>query len=751
MSLCLSVLKAERGIEMEAYVNEEYLKGLYAGAEKRFSALAVSSSDRYSVLRQTVIKRFLKYGMEDIDCGQYERAVYVYRCLLNIMDNLEKQDNPSWEETPEANGAAPEGFSMINKEGRPVFYCGYGHFEQVKKDIAEMKSFGCNTIQIEVGPSYVLFEKGTHEKCGMARDRAFADGERYIYSAGDFEVNLSYVKKNIIPVLETAEKEDVAVCLLLSPHYAPNWIFEKYPDMRSKNVGFIKYNIYHPKAKEMIEAFLNAVVPLVKDYKSLQSICISNEPAFNTMADCSDNEVITHDLLPTEEQEIKGRNMLYEWQKYLRSRYNGIVELNSLLGSDYSDFSEVGMPDDADDTPQFYQWYQWNNRQFAEWHKWMADIVKSLAPDIPVHAKLMPVFGSSDSAYHRRFLKYGTDPEMFAEFTDMSGNDAWSFEGRAHLPLSYKLAWYDYLSSLKRMPIDNSEDHVIEDRDNNYSEIQAKRIYADMWQGAVHGRTLTQIWVWERSNVPHATANGSILHRPDCVEAVGRACLDLNRLAFEAAAVQNCSRSCAILYSKPSRVFNREYSAQMFKAYEGALYAGFRPYFITEDKIDALMDFEMLIVAGTTNIYQKTADKIAEFIKKGKYVFIVGKMAEQDEYNRPLDARDYTGAIYISPPESGNCPDAEFSQKITDCVLKYANHDIYIEEENGVSYNIEWCKAEYDGRTLINLCSYDSAVRKVRIKSRKQDIKEVRDLISGCELTGMIEAQPYTPMLLEIL
>lgn len=736
---------------MEVYVNEQHLLDLYEDAKKRFDAVKPDAQNRYSVLRTAVIDRFLQYGIEDINNGMYERAVYVYDCITRLLDDLQNQKSFP-DGVQDSIACTPRGYQMIDKEGRPVFFCGYGHFNQVRRDLKYMRDFGCNTIQIEIGPSYLLYPKGTHKKWNMPGHKAFDGGEEYIYDDGDFEVNLAYLKKDILPVLEAAQREKVAVCLLLSPHYAPNWIFEKYPDMRSKNIGFIKYNIYHPKAQEMLRVFINAVVPRVKDCAALQSICISNEPAFNTMADCREEAAAVHDLLPTDVQEVNGGNMLPKWRRHLSGLYGSIDALNEAWGSSYGDFSEVGMPDDADDTPQFYQWYLWNNRQFADWHKELAGRVKQIAPGVPVHAKFMPVFGSSDLPYHRRFLKYGIDPEQFAEFCDISGNDAWSFHGKAHLPLSYKLEWYDYLSSLSHTPIDNSEDHVIEDRDTDYSPIQAQRIYADMWQGALHGRSMTQIWVWERSNVPHATANGSILHRPDCVEAVGRACLDLNRLAYEAAAMQECNRRVAILYSKPSRVFNRDYSAQMFKAYEGVLYAGQRPYFITEQRLDALKDYDMLVVPGVTNICRETAHRIEEFIGSGKPVLIIDgeKLSlARDEYDKPLKL-SLAGAVHISSKTSAVCPDADFSQKICDIVIGFIKQDIYIAPQEGGNYNIEWCRADYGERVLINLCSYDTLPRTLCIKCRDGKTAVARELITGREIDGSFRAEPYVPMLLEI-
>lgn len=742
---------------MQMYVNEDYLFGLYDELSRRFKSIEIDENNRYSILKKTVIERFLEYGTEDIRHGQYERAVYMYNCIRRLTGELEAGKDMFWDENPEANGAKVSGFSMINAKGRPVLYCGYGHFAQVRKDIAEMKNFGCNTIQIEIGPSYILNPPGSHAKWNMDKEETFKDGEIYGYDNGEFEVNYAVIKKDIIPVLEQAYKENVAVCLLLSPHYIPRWYGDKYPEIKSKNIGFLKYNIYHPKVKKMLEIYLKTVVSAIKDYPALQSICISNEPAFNPVYDCRDEEVINHDLLPTEEKTVQTTNLSYQWQEFLKEKFHNIGELNKLTSKNYKDFSEVKMPEDEDDTPIFYQWHLWNNRSFADWHKWVAQIVKSIAPNIPVHAKFMPVFGSSDTPYHRRFVKYGIDPEQFCEFTDFSGCDAWSFEGRSHLPLSYKLEWYDYLTSLKCMPIDNSEDHVIEDGDTNYSDIQAKRIYADMWQGAIHGRTLNQLWVWERSYDPQrATVSGSILNRPDCVEAVGRASLDLNRLAYEVTAMQNCKRRAAILFSKPSRVYNINYTTELFRAYEGMLYAGLRPYFITEENIEKLNDFEFLVVAGATNVYKKTILMIEKYIKENHKVIIVDSDKSSlghDEYNCSCEnAQIYSNAIWIDTSYSTKSPDEGISKKVTDCINSIIKREVFVLPKDSDSYNIEWNYSTLNGRKLINICSYANFDRVVKIVNTNGKIQELKNLITAKTVPGdTIVLESYTPQLLELI
>lgn len=716
---------------MKVRVDEKHILAVYDELEKRCADVGFDEKNRYALLRKTVAERFIAYGREDVRYGQYERAVYVSHVLRRLLES----DLQKWDGEPETAGAVPDGFSMRAKDGRPIFFCGYGHFEQVKRDIGDMQKLGCNTIQIEIGPSQVLFPPGEHRKWDLDGDGAFCGGEEYIYEKNGFEVNLAYLKTQIIPYLDAAAKANVAVCLLISPHYAPGWIFEKYPALRSKNVGFLKYNIYHPRAIEMLDTYLDAILPLLAGHPALSSICISNEPAFNTMCDCAVAGE-RHELLPTEDRADSVQNMLGVWRAHLAEKYADIAELNEKWGSGYAGFDEIGMPQ-ADDCAEFFEWQCWNEQLFADWHRHIAQTVKSHLPDTPVHAKFMPVFGTVENEYHRRFLKYGIDPEMFAEFCDFSGNDAWSFEGRAHLPLTYKLEWYDYLSSLRRAPIDNSEDHVIEDRDRNYSAVQAQRIYADMWQGAVHGRSFSQIWVWERTNNPNATANGSILHRPDCVEAVGRAALDLNRLAYEAAALQDCARRAAILYSKPTRVYNRNYPSVMHKAYEGMLFAGIRPYFITERNISRLGEFDVLVVPEVTNVYRVTAEKILNYAENGGRVVLVtdgGQLLGRDENNKPLALeRGCAGAVTV-----GASP-----QEVKRTLGGLGGCGVRLDTDGSV----EWCAAEYGDKILVNICSYEPGKTAARLNAAGL----LPELIGGGSVRAAgFELDRYVPVLLEI-
>ena len=68
-----------------------------------------------------------------------------------------------------------------------MYSVGYGHFARVMNDVENLHSFGANNIQIEIGPT--MFTE-------------------------------NYVSK-IKDVLTRAEQNNIAVHLLVSPHYFP--------------------------------------------------------------------------------------------------------------------------------------------------------------------------------------------------------------------------------------------------------------------------------------------------------------------------------------------------------------------------------------------------------------------------------------------------------------------------------------------------------------------------------------------------
>src|SRR5439155_18548030 len=52
------------------------------------------------------------------------------------------------------------GPSFVDKTGRPVFFVGYGHFDQVRRDIEKFPAYGINIVQHgEFGPAQVFVKE----------------------------------------------------------------------------------------------------------------------------------------------------------------------------------------------------------------------------------------------------------------------------------------------------------------------------------------------------------------------------------------------------------------------------------------------------------------------------------------------------------------------------------------------------------------------------------------------------------------
>ena len=106
------------------------------------------------------------------------------------------------------------------------------------------------------------------------------------------------------------------------------------------------------------------------------------------------------------------------------------------------------------------------------------------------------------------------------------------------------------------MPVFNSEDHIIPDYSTLYEKGLTRFVSADIFQVALHGRAASVIWVWEKTGNPESLFYGNILQRPDALSAIGKASLDLNRLAYEINAFNEKDSDTAILYSNIERVYS---------------------------------------------------------------------------------------------------------------------------------------------------------------------------------------------------
>lgn len=557
-----------------------------------------------------------------------------------------------------------------------------------------------------------------------------------------YSVNVDRFLREVIPALDEAEKNKVGVDLLMSVHYFPTTLMEE-AEYSSEQNGFVKYDIFKEQPKAVVEAFFKGLVPLMADHPALQSICISNEPTYRVGRDQSN--------LPA-------------WHQYLSELYHGdVAKMNTVYHESFRAFDDVPLSESYENTAIYYDYLRFNDKMFADWHHWMADMVKEIAPEIPVHAKMMSVINQTDAVGTEPTIARGTDPELFAEFSDLNGNDAWNFIGSSRTMLVKNL-WYDLLTSIKNVPVFNSEDHVIEDRDERYNEKYAPHIATDLWQGALHGRSASTQWKWERSLSTTSSASGNIKHRPDAVALAGQTMLDLNRLASELVQLQNVSRDVGIFYSYPSRVHCTTHLNGVYKAYEAVSYSGKRSKIVTESMLEQgkLDQVKLLLIPNVTNTTAEAVEAVKRFMEEGGRVILIGDCFRADQYGNPLpnvQSAEYilahAAAVSATADESGT--KLISAEPLNDTVrnfLRAMNLQPIelIDTQTGLPVSdIEWSYAENGDGILLNLCLYDwDKTRNVTIRKNGAVCSNLTELRSEKALLEQFEVSGYTPMLIQI-
>lgn len=851
----------------------------------REAALAHGLPMDYEDVDIAVIEKFIPYGKEDVQKGRLDQAQYVveqldrlYRETKNRLESyLSGAATPLTAPRYVTGQTLLDGYSFIgqtvNAQGEqqtgPVFFTGYGHFNQIRKDVSQMSSFGTNILQVETGPNKVLLAPdslvGWSKGIWGEADVTFSYDTQYVqegsrsvkitnhtpkspnvygtiwqripvkpdteyiislwvkgdnvnnawfgtftsrrsipggtydwqqvthtYKSGAAETaidlrilsenvtdalymdNISMVEKgtslnlaaypgfeeegtsakedyiispaaihnDIQKVLQDAADHNQAVSLLLSPHYFPAFLLEKYPEMKSNNTGFIKYNFNHPKAREAVEDFLRAVIPLVKDYPSLHNLVLSNEPVFMSYKD----PVFAAD-----------------WQQYLTGLYESIDQLNAVYGTGYADFTQVALPAAEERTPLYYDWINFNDQLFGGWHQWMAELIHELAPDIPLNVKIM-AGALSKEQLAKSPLSWGVDPEQISGLSQLNGLDAWNFLYNEGTTIIQKLKFYDLLASFKEAPVINTEDHIIPDRDTRFVPEQVPHVRNDIWQGAVHGRSASVIWVWERTDDAASDLAGSILNRPDVVSAIGKTALDLNRLAAQVTAFQQAPYETAILYSKASNLYRPAYLDAVDRAYTALSYSGQKVGFISEKQIleGRLGGLKLLVVPDSRYVDAETLDHIKSYLDQGGSVVIMGEQALQyDAHQRPLDAVIRSDALARATviPVSGtdnamSSPTARALKEQLLPVLAGLNllqAEIVDAATEQPVMDVEWRLAEHEGRLLLNVSNYSWTSKTVQVRLQGQPVEDAHDLIGAKHMPiAQLELAPFTPLLLDL-
>jgi len=624
---------------------------------------------------------------------------------------------------------------------RPLFFVGVGHFGQVKRDIPLFPGYGFNIAQITISVGSVLLnEEDVNEKPII----------------------------DLIAVLDRAAENNIAIDLLIEPRGWPRWVNEKYPDLACKTSNFLKYKIDHPQAKAILKRYLDVLIPRIAGHPALFSYCLFNEPGY------TDASVFSH-------QRFRG---------WLAEKHGTIQTLNRHYGTDHKSFDEVPLPAGivqaeirgekptmtaeismVAGTPQLYDWYRFNQERFGAVHQWIVDTIHTLDPNTPVHSKVMGKLFDT----HLAFVS-GVDHEQWAQATDISGNDNWSYyrswtDHDKAITGAYASNWwrqamyYDFQRSVAPgQPIFNSENHPIEDDRSLW--VPARHIRTVYWQGAIHGQGATTTWVWERERSDLPMLSESIITRANCAHALGTVGLDLLRFSEQVVMLQQIQPEIALLVVPASIPFTEDYLDAMKLAFEGLHFLGAPIGFVTERQAEygELERYKAVFVPRAMRIPDHLVDKIDAYVARGGTLVVTGDSFAADEYGharvRPQFlppskeqniARTATygqGTVVYRPARMS----LQAYQLLGEALMidLGVQRPIRITDEKGrIVDGVEYRSIPFKGGYLLNLVSYRRHEIPVRIVASKR-IRQITNLFDGSRTADFLELVPLRPTLLHV-
>ncbi len=666
----------------------------------------------YPTAAKTMLEQFIPLAREDVRKGFEYRAKYAVTDFNRSLDEgiaqmkayLADPTTAPVTRRYQTGKVAIDGVSFVgdrkDSNGKndigPLFFCGYGHFSRARIDMPLWPGYGVNIIQAaEFGPAQVFPEEG--------------------------KVDLTQVK-TLINTLDEAAKRNVRVDWLLSPHYFPAWAMQKYPQLGKGGGGFFGFCVDDPAAKAIIEKFIRLVVPMIKDKPALNSICLSNEPVFNNVANCD--------------------NTKQTWIDYLTRKHGDIETLNRRYGTNYASFADVPYSGD----PQAYDWIVCDQERFAEWHKWMADVIHEIAPNVPTHAKVMSTYLNPGC------VSFATDPELFGQSLEINGNDCYSFPtGNPAWPMDNWLVamCYDMQRSFANKPVFNSENHIAPDGSTYY--IPPDNFRTSLWLGALHGQGATTIWVWERAFDNSNGFIGSVFERPGCAEAVGATCLDLNRFAGEMTALENVKAPVAIIYSNSSMIrCGNQHAGAVQRVYQALAFCGVKIDFISEKQLAAGKGAQYkLIIAPQVEVITDAAAAGIAALPESTRLLVLNECFTRNEYGKNRSDEAIKQLRAKGAPLTDGDPAKVLwpaLRRELESVGGLSGYSVVDAKTGEPIWGVDWLPASVGGRTVMSIVNYKGEPVDVKILRRGSEVTAT-DLLSlgGRERVSTVKS--LTPVL----
>jgi len=590
---------------------------------------------------------------------------------------------------PQAEMLASDGTKSV----RQLMYSGYGHFGNMKSDLPNFHAWGENIIQIELGP------KSIYPARGQTRE---------------FEPDLKGAS-GLFQMLDAARDNQLQVCFLISPHYVPQWLLDANPGFNVR-AGFFPCDIAQDPAYRMMKAYIHDFLPEIqKRYPGLiQSICILNEPTYNTT--------------------LAEPVVAAAFAKHLESKFGSVAKFNQLFDRNYADFAAV-LAAVSKDKAVSSEFILYKRGVMNRWAAFLTDEVRAVWPGMPVHAKIM-MTSSSFMAEH------AIDPEAFAQISDYNGNDNYFNYGEGGFAADWAITavGHEIQVSMAKKSIINSENHII--RDAELRPIPNEHIYTANFEQYISGASGLVTWVWvdyppEAEKDMVKDLQGNIALRPGNIIAHAKAGLDASRLAREISCFARSDPEAALIFSPTTLAYSPDsYRSRLFDFYIESAFTGHRVRFISEKQI-AAGDFgkvKTIFAVGVSNFPAASAKALAKF----NGTVVADKVSlQKDEYDRPLPAVKTTALPdFIKAPQLKK----EFLDPVSP--LPVSLTAVGAPDTRGVYF-----RAVPDGNDyVINLVNYNKTPVKLKLSADGK----LYDLINERDFKSDVELPPLQPLLLRL-
>jgi len=576
----------------------------------------------------------------------------------------------------------------------------------------------------------------------LLSNAGFEEEEREgVLAQDDYTLMAPWIKN-----LQDAEDNNVMVDLLYNVHYFLNKLYDKYDDLKYPGSGFVGYYYDHPVGRQVIDDHIRSLCKYIEQFENINSICVINEPWHTTNAD---------------------DHYKPKWIEFLKETYNGdISELNKVYESDYKSFDEVPYYTGTKANVRLYDYVQFNDGVQMDFINYLVETTRKYT-DLPVHAKVMQYFGADDIE-KRWHLGDGANPEKMVDITDLNGNDSellikTPFDTYLNGRILQKSFLYDFNRSMKNAPVFNSEDHISNNGETIYTPDFAKNVRSEQWMSALHGRSMTAIWNWDRSRSRDYTADG-ITFRPDELETIATINLDLNRLAEYVYEVIEKPADYGVFLSTTTRILNQDHINSVYKVYENLIYQGVKPMFASDTQPELIHNYDTVFLPNCKNIQLKTLNELKTFVDNGGKLIIFGKDSiSRDEHNQPLPeeivsyikskAKIYdleTDSIHVTTPD-------DEIYNIIDEITKEKQEVVLIDTKTGKKVrNAEWQSAKFENINgesgiLVNISNFDwNNDKTVELYINGKLVEKPFELRSDKYLDKTFTLKSFTPILIKV-